>query len=120
MLLQALAIGGFLIPAGFGWWIAASIVLGAGTAMVYPTLLAVIGDSAAPTDRATSVGVYRLWRDSGYAAGAILAGSIADLAGFPAAILSVGLLTAASGLGVWVRMRESQRPRLTQVPSEAG
>ena len=112
MLLQALAIGGFLIPAGFGWWMVASVVLGAGTAMVYPTLLAVIGDSAAPADRATSVGVYRLWRDSGYAAGAILAGSIADLAGFPAAILSVGLLTAVSGLAVWVRMRASDHQGL--------
>jgi MFS family permease len=119
MLLQALAIGGFLITAGFGWWIAASIVLGAGTAMVYPTLLAVIGDSAAPAERATSVGVYRLWRDSGYAAGAILAGAIADLAGFPTAILSVGLLTGVSGLAVWVRMRPGDQ-RLRPMPSAAG
>jgi MFS family permease len=116
MLLQALAIGGFLIPAGFAWWLAASIALGAGTAMVYPTLLAVMGDSAAPEDRAISIGVYRLWRDSGYAAGAILAGGIADLAGFPAAILSVGLLTAISGLGVWVRMREPHRHALEPAP----
>jgi MFS family permease len=106
MLLQAGAIGGFLILAGFAWWLAASIALGAGTALVYPTLLAVIGDAAPPAERATSIGVYRLWRDSGYAAGAIVAGGIADLAGFPAAILAVGVLTAVSGLVVWVRMSE--------------
>ena len=104
MLLQALAIGGFLIPAGFGWWLIASVGLGVGTALVYPTLLAVIGDSAPAAERASSIGIYRLWRDSGYAGGAIIAGGMADVAGFPAAILTVGALTAASGVGVWVRM----------------
>ena len=97
MLLQSLAIAGFAILPGFAWWIAESVVLGAGTALVYPTLLAVIGDAARTPDRATSVGIYRLWRDSGYAVGAIVAGVIADAAGFPAAIVTVAALTGVSG-----------------------
>ena len=103
MLLQAGSIAAFLFPAGFAWWLAASIALGAGTALVYPTLLALVGDSAAPAERAAAVGVYRFWRDSGYAVGALLAGAIADLAGLSWAILAVAVLTAASGLLVWVR-----------------
>jgi MFS family permease len=109
MLLQGIAIGALAIPAGFDWWLAAGVVLGAGTALVYPTLIAVIGDSTPPRERATAIGVYRLWRDSGYAAGAIVAGAVADVAGFSAAIVSVGALTALSGIGAWVRMREGAR-----------
>jgi len=107
MLLQALAIAGFAVLPGFGWWLVESLVLGAGTALVYPTLLAVIGDEARTPDRATSVGIYRLWRDSGYAVGAILTGFIADAAGFPAAIITVAVLTAMSGILVALRMRET-------------
>jgi MFS family permease len=107
MLLQSLAIAGFVIMPGFTWWIAESVLLGAGTALVYPTLLAVITDAARAPDRATSVGVYRFWRDSGYAAGAIVAGVIADAAGFPAAIITVACLTGLSGIVVAVRMRET-------------
>jgi MFS family permease len=107
MLLQSIAIAGFVLMPGFTWWVAESVLLGAGTAFVYPTLLAVIGDAARTPDRATSVGVYRFWRDSGYAAGAIIAGVIADAAGFPAAILTVACLTGLSGLVVAVRMRET-------------
>jgi MFS family permease len=107
MLLQSLAIAGFIFVPGFAWWTAESILLGAGTALVYPTLLAVIGDAARTPDRATSVGIYRLWRDSGYAVGAIVAGVIADAAGFSAAIATVAVLTGASGLVVAVRMRET-------------
>jgi len=87
--------------------LAESVLLGVGTALVYPTLLAVISDAARPPDRATSVGIYRFWRDSGYAAGAIVAGLIADSAGFSAAIITVASLTAASGLLVAIRMRET-------------
>jgi MFS family permease len=75
--------------------------------MVYPTLLAAIGDVAHPSWRASSVGVYRLWRDSGFAIGAILAGAIADWLGLAAAIWAVAALTAASGLVVAVRMYET-------------
>jgi len=112
MLLQSLAIAGFAALTGFGWWLAESILLGAGTALVYPTLLAVIGDVSRIPDRATSVGIYRLWRDAGYAVGAIVAGVIADAAGFPAAIVTVAALTGLSGLLVAIRMRESMPPSL--------
>jgi MFS family permease len=104
MLLQATAIAGFIVLHGFGWWLACSVALGAGTAMVYPTLLAAVGDAALPPDRASAVGVYRTWRDLGYAVGAIVAGSLADAAGFPASIAAVAVLTAISGAIVWIRM----------------
>ena len=81
--------------------------MGLGTALVYPTLLAAIGDVAHPSWRASSVGVYRLWRDLGYAVGAILAGITADLFGFATAIATVGVLTALSGLVVALRMKET-------------
>ena len=110
MMIQSLAIAGFVVLSGFAWWIVASVLLGVGTALVYPTLLAVIGDAARTPDRATSVGVYRLWRDAGYAAGAIVAGAIADVAGFPAAIVTVAALTGISGVLVAVRMRETVVP----------
>jgi len=110
MLLQSLAIAGFVVLPGFAWWVVESVLLGAGTALVYPTLLAVIGDAARTPDRATSVGIYRFWRDAGYAVGAILAGTIADAAGFPVAIVTVAALTGASGLLVAIRMRETMPP----------
>lgn len=81
--------------------------LGIGTAMVYPTLLATIGDVAHPEWRGTAVGVYRLWRDGGYAIGALLAGFIADLLGLRWAIGAVGALTILSGLIAAVTMRET-------------
>jgi MFS family permease len=85
------------------------IFLGLGTAMVYPTLLAAIGDVAHPNWRASSVGVYRLWRDLGYAAGAIIAGVTADILGLGSAIWLVATVTALSGLVVAVRMKETLR-----------
>ena len=85
----------------------ASALLGAGTAMVYPTLLAAVGDVAHPLWRARAVGVYRLWRDSGYAAGAIVGGITADLWGLRAAIWAAAAITVVSGLGVAVRMYET-------------
>ena len=75
--------------------------------MVYPTLLAVIADVADPAWRASAIGVYRLWRDSGFAIGALLAGALADRLGMAAAIWVVAALTAGSGLVVLVRMRET-------------
>ena len=109
MLVQA---GGIAIIAGatgFGPWAAGSVLLGVGTAMVYPTLLAAIGDVAHPSWRASAVGVYRLWRDGGYALGAILAGVLADRFGLTAAVWAIAALTAASGLVVAVRMYETHR-----------
>ena len=83
--------------------------MGIGTAMVYPTLLAAIGDVAHPSWRASAVGVYRLWRDLGYAIGAVIAGLAADALGVPVAMGSVAAVTFFSGLGVAVRMRETLR-----------
>jgi MFS family permease len=110
MLLQALALAGFATAESFAWWAVSAIALGAGTAMVYPTLLAAVGDVAHPSWRATAVGVYRLWRDAGFAVGALLAGLVADLAGLAAAVWVVATLTAASGLVVAMRMYETHRP----------
>ncbi|TFC83983.1 MFS transporter [Cryobacterium cheniae] len=105
MIVQGVALG--MVAAGdtFGVWLAAAILLGAGTAMVYPTLLAAIGDVAHPEWRARSVGAYRLWRDGGFAVGALLSGLLADAFGIPTAVAVVAALTAASGLVVAVRMR---------------
>ncbi|WP_332771317.1 MFS transporter [Phenylobacterium sp.] len=90
----------------FAWWLAASILLGLGTAMVYPTLIASVSDASHPTWRARSLSVYRFWRDMGYAVGALVAGVIADLFGAPWAIGSIGVLTLVSGAVVAVAMRE--------------
>ncbi|MGY3565263.1 MFS family permease [Sinomonas sp. RB5] len=105
MVVQAVALGMVAAGHGFGIWLAAAVLLGAGTAMVYPTLLAAIGDVAHPAWRARSVGIYRLWRDGGFAVGALLSGVLADLYGLPTAIAAVAVLTALSGVVVAVRMR---------------
>lgn len=107
MLVQAAALG--LVAAGgsFAVWAGAAVLLGAGTALVYPALLAAVGDVAHPAWRARSVGVYRLWRDGGFAVGALLAGVLADAFDIPTAIWVVAALTAASGLLVALRMYET-------------
>jgi MFS family permease len=110
MLTQAVAIALIAATTGFAPWAAGASLLGAGTAMVYPTLLAAISDVANPTWRARSVGVYRLWRDGGFAVGALLAGIVADVLGISAAIYTVAAITAASGLVVMVRMYETHPP----------
>jgi MFS family permease len=110
MFTQALAIGLIAAVHSFWMWAVGALLLGAGTAMVYPTLLAAIGDVAHPTWRASSVGVYRLWRDGGFAVGAVLAGILADAFSVETAIWAVAALTAASGLVVAVRMYETHRP----------
>ncbi|MFG1813463.1 MFS transporter [Kribbella sp. NPDC049174] len=107
MLVQAVALALVAIGTSFTALGVAVTVLGLGTAMVYPTLLAVIGDVAHPSWRARSVGVYRLWRDGGFAVGALLAGLVADLWGITAAVWTVAALTAVSGLIVAVRMYET-------------
>lgn len=105
MLVQAVALTLTAEGSGFPTWLAAAALLGLGTAMVYPTLLAAVGDVAHPAWRARAVGVYRLWRDTGFAVGALLAGLLADAFGIRAAVLVVAALTAASGVLVAVRMR---------------
>lgn len=90
----------------FGGWLAASVLLGLGTAMVYPALIASVSDASHPSWRARSLSVYRFWRDMGYAIGALAAGIVADLFGASWAIGAVGVLTALSGTVVAVVMRE--------------
>lgn len=111
MWLQAIALSLIALGDSFAAWAVAAAMLGAGTALVYPTLLASIGDVAHPAWRARAVGTYRLWRDGGFAVGALLAGVVADLLGVRAAVWTVAALTAASGVVVAVRMYETrQRP----------
>jgi MFS family permease len=109
MVVQAAGIWLTVLVPAYAAWIAGAVLQGLGTAMVYPTLLAVIGDVAHPSWRASSYGVYRLWRDLGYAVGALLAGLVADWLGMAAAIHGVAALTLLSGLVVLVRMRETLR-----------
>jgi len=104
MLVQAVAIAAIAVTSSFGAWLAASVALGVGTALVYPTLLAAVADGSAPAWRGSAVGVYRLWRDLGFAGGAIVAGLVADAGGLPLAILVVAAMTAVSGLIVRLRM----------------
>jgi MFS family permease len=111
MWLQALAIVVIALSATFRGFALGAGALGLGTALVYPTLLASIGDVAHPSWRASAVGVYRLWRDLGYAVGALLAGLIADQLGLLSATLSVAGLTFCSGLLVALRMRETLTSR---------
>jgi MFS family permease len=107
MFTQAGAIGLIAASSSFLPWLLAAIALGLGTAMVYPTLLAVIADVADPAWRGSALGVYRLWRDLGFAVGAVVCGVVAERAGIPFAIGVVALLTAGSGLVVLLRMRET-------------
>jgi MFS family permease len=120
MLLQAVAIGLVAAGASFGVWAAAQVLLGIGTALVYPTLLAVIGDVAHPRWRARAVGVYRLWRDGGFAVGALAAGVLADLFGLITAIWAIATLTAASGALVAVRMYETHPDRRVTAAEPSG
>jgi MFS family permease len=98
-----------VVARGFAGFAAGGALLGVGTAMVYPTLLAAIGDVAHPSWRASSVGVYRLWRDLGYAIGAIVAGITADALGLAPAMVIVAVVTFVSGVIVAVRMRETTK-----------
>ena len=109
MWVQAAGIALIVMSSQFAGFALGAVLLGAGTAMVYPTLLAAIADVAHPSWRASAVGVYRLWRDLGYAIGALLAGITADAFGIDAAIWLVAGITFASGLVVAVRMRETLR-----------
>ena len=104
MLLQGVALALMAASTGFGPWAIAAVLLGAGTALVYPTLIAAVGDVAHPTWRATAVGVYRLWRDAGYVVGGLLSGVVADAFDLRTAVWVVAVLSVASGLVVAARM----------------
>ena len=114
MVVQAIghAVIGFGLAAPFQAGLIGSVLLGAGTAMVYPALLAAVGDVAHPAWRATSVGVYRFWRDLGYAVGALMAGVVAAIFGLVWAVHAAGMLTFLSGMVAWMFMNETlQRTR---------
>jgi MFS family permease len=120
---KALIAGGMIVQAAGIWltvmvpaypaWLTGAVLQGVGTAMVYPTLLAAITDHTHPMSRATSLGVYRFWRDSGYAIGALLSGIVADLVGLDAAIHLVAGLTLLSGLVVAYAMAEASPHAVT-------
>lgn len=115
MIVQAfgLLVIGFGMATPFTSGMIGSSLLGVGTALVYPALLAAVGDSAHPSWRATSVGVYRFWRDLGYAVGALMAGIVAGLIGLVWSVHVAGLLTLVSGLVAWRLMRETLNKPLT-------
>lgn len=117
MWVQALGIAATILSASLFGFATGAVLLGIGTAMVYPTLLAAIGDVAHPTWRGSSIGVYRLWRDLGYAIGALLAGVVADFFGLAIAMWIVAALTLFSGVVVAIRMAETL-PKLRK-PSRA-
>jgi len=116
MWVQAGGIGVIAVAQSARGFAAGIVLLGLGTAMVYPTLLAAIGDVASPARRASAIGVYRLWRDLGYAVGAMLTGVTADLLGVSAALWLVAALTALSGLIAAWRMTETSRRPLFVSP----
>jgi MFS family permease len=107
--LQGAALALSALTGSFAWWLLTSALLGVGTAMVYPTLIAAISDAAHPTMRARALSVYRFWRDLGYAVGALTSGVIADIFGFEAAILAIAVLTLASGGTAAALMRDPAR-----------
>ena len=105
MLMQGIAIIAMIFANSFIQFTLLSILLGIGTAVVYPTFLATIADYTHPEQRANSIGVFRLWRDSGYAIGAILTGITADFLGVMSAVLLIGLLTLISSFIIQLRMK---------------
>ena len=109
LLVQAVALVGFAVLNGFVPWAASAVVLGIGTAAVYPTLIAQVGDLVGPRRRASAIGRYRLWRDLGYAVGGLTAGLLTDLLNFRATILIIALLLVASSLIARVLLPEPTR-----------
>ena len=107
MWVQAAGIAVIALATAVAGFALGSVLLGLGTAMVYPTLLAAVGDVAHPAWRASAVGVYRLWRDLGYAIGALAAGLVADAFGLGAAVWAIAAVTFASGVVAAVRMTET-------------
>jgi MFS family permease len=105
---QGAALAAIALARGFWPWVAASALLGIGTAMVYPTLLAAVADLAHPDWRGSAVGSYRFWRDSGYVVAALFAGALADRFGMAWAIGGVALLTGISGLVVLALMHDTE------------
>ncbi|HVM51773.1 MAG TPA: MFS transporter [Acidimicrobiales bacterium] len=118
MLLQGAALAFMAATTGFAPWALGAVTIGVGTALVYPTLIAAVGDVAHPAWRATAVGVYRLWRDAGYVVGGLLGGVVADALDLRAAVWTVAALSVASGIVVALRMRPDDHPSM--VPPSRG
>ena len=106
MVIQGAALLGVAAAHSYSAWLVSLVMLGVGTALVYPTLLAAVGDIAHPSWRGMAVGVYRLWRDLGYVAGALVAGTLADAFGMSVAIQAIGLVTVLSGIVFAIRFRD--------------
>ncbi|MDV6298967.1 MFS transporter [Dietzia maris] len=117
MATQAVALVVIALGSGFSTWAVGTVILGAGTAMVYPTLLAAIGDVAHPVWRGRAVGVYRVWRDLGYAVGAVLGGIVADAMGVHAAVWAAAVVSAVSAAAVAIRMYETLTPGPAHAPA---
>ncbi|RBA38530.1 MFS transporter [Dietzia maris] len=117
MATQAVALVVIALGSGFSTWAVGTVILGAGTAMVYPTLLAAIGDVAHPVWRGRAVGVYRVWRDLGYAVGAVFGGIVADAMGMHAAVWAAAAVSAVSAAAVAIRMYETLTPVLVHAPA---
>jgi MFS family permease len=106
LLVQAIGISFFAIATQASWWIAGAVVMGLGTGMVYPSLLAAVSDNAVSTWRATALGVYRFWRDTGYVMGALIGGFIADAFGITSAVWVIAALTAYAAVVVALRLQK--------------
>lgn len=106
MLLQGIALALFFLAQSLQHYIFLSAILGWGTAMVYPTFLATVAENTHPADRAKSIGIFRLWRDLGYAVGALLTGLIADALGIEVSVLVIAALTVFSAVVIWIRMKD--------------
>lgn len=110
MAVQASGIWAVALGGSAAWWIAGSLLLGLGTAMVYPTLIAAVSDGVPPTQRGAAVGAYRFWRDGGYVVGALAVGALADRVGLEPSLHATAALTLASGVLVALLLREQPRP----------
>ena len=106
MLLQGIALALFFFAQTLQHYMFLSAILGWGTAMVYPTFLATVAENTHPADRAKSIGIFRLWRDLGYAVGALLTGLIADALGIEVSVLVIAALTVFSAVVIWIRMKD--------------
>ncbi|KAB2857219.1 MAG: MFS transporter, partial [Anaerolineae bacterium] len=122
LLLQSVGILLLALLTDYAGWLITAGVMGIGTGMVYPTLLAAVSDVANPLWRASALGVYRLWRDSGYAFGALFGGILADLFTLQTAVVAVGLLTLVSGLVTAILLSETipDRPTSVAYPARQG
>jgi MFS family permease len=111
MLIQSVGLVTVAAGEGAGQWAVGAVLMGIGTAMVYPVLLASVGDVSAPRERASRLGVYRFWRDMGFAVGGLVAGALAGTSGADTTLMVTAVITAGSGVVAFVWLRETRRAR---------